>query len=171
MGCGITNFGARFYVSTTEVSTNLTEIQYAALTYVQVPGLGRLGDTGVIQNVTGYSVFGRRLRHKKKGEASASDPDVEFIDRPSSGLSILQAAADPSVRGERAFLIIWGDDSLELNRGLVTGPKFLKGGGEDFKRVLFTLGLQQPPIKLPPDLGKLWQMINDGYGGDFVVVN
>jgi hypothetical protein len=147
--CEITNSGGVFSISTTEAGCDdLALSDFAALTYALVPNMGTHGDTGISQNLVSYSTWDRNVTRKGKGEADAQSPQVEFLDTESAGMDIMLTAADVDNQTNYAFRIVWPDGSTEYNRGLVTGPMRMKGGNEDFKRVQFTLGLQQPPVIL-----------------------
>lgn len=146
MADGVTNFGGTFAISTTAANADLTQSGFEALTYTQVPNLGSHGDTGVTQNVVSYSTWDRNVVSKGKGEADAGSPTLEFLDITSAGLDLLLAAADVDDNNSYAFKLTWADGSVEYNRGIVTGPTRPKGANEDFKRLSFTLGLNQVPV-------------------------
>ncbi len=143
--CGATNFGGIFAISTTAENDDLTLSEFSGLSYTDVPNLVTSDPTGVTQNVVSDSTWDRPVVCKGKGEADAGSPNVEFQDAPSAGMDLIAAAADYSDANSYAFKFTWTDGSEEYNRGLVTGPQRTKGGNEDFKHVIFTLGLQQPP--------------------------
>lgn len=146
---GITNFGAKFYISPTAQNTNLNEAGFLAITgWIEVPGCGSFGDTGVTQNVVSYSTWGENVIKKGKGEANAGDPDAEFLDVPSAGLDALAAAASVNNQNNYAFKHEWADGSQEYNRGLVVSFQRMKGGNEDFKRIGVTFGLNQEPVAI-----------------------
>jgi hypothetical protein len=144
-GCGATNFGGLFYVSTLAANDDLTLSEFEGLTYELVPNLTTSDATGITQNVVSDSTWDRPVVCKGKGEANAGDPNVEFQDTPSAGMDLMMIAAAYDNTDNYAFKFVWADASVEYNRGLVTGPQRTKGGNEDFKHVIFTLGLQQPP--------------------------
>lgn len=148
--CGITNFGGKVYISTTEQNSDLDESGFAGLTYVEVPNLGNHGDTGVTQNLVQYNTWGRVVVCKAKGQATAQDFTLEFLDVPSTGMTAMEAAGEPTNTGSYAIKTEWPDGSVEYNRGPVTGPALLKGGNEDFKRVQFTVGANQVPVRVAP---------------------
>jgi hypothetical protein len=143
--CGATNFGGKFYIADAAQNNDLTLSEFLALTWVEVPNLITCDPTGVTQNVVSDSTWDRPVVCKGKGEANAGDPNIEFQDAPSAGMDLMEAAADYANANDFAFKFVWTDGSEEYNRGLVTGPQRTKGGNEDFKHVIFTLGLQQPP--------------------------
>lgn len=146
MSDGITNFGGTFAISTTSENDDLDLSGFAALEYTTVPNIGSHGDSGVNQNVVNYSTWDRNVIAKGKGEADAGSPTIEFLDIASSGMTLLLAAADVDEADSFAYKIIWPDNSIEYNRGIVTGPLRMKGGNEDFKRLQFTLGFNQVPV-------------------------
>ena len=143
--CGATNFGGTFAISTTAENDDLTLSGFSGLTYTPVPNLVTCDATGVSQNVVSDSTWDRPVICKGKGEANAGDPAVEFQDAPSAGMDLMVAGAAYDDTNSYAFKIVWADNSEEYNRGLITGPQRTKGGNEDFKHLIFTLGLQQPP--------------------------
>ena len=144
-GCGATNFGGTFAISTTAANDDLTLSEFLGLTYIEVPNLVTADSTGVTQNIVTDSTWDRPVVCKGKGEANGGDPNVEFQDTPSAGMDLFMAAAAYDNTNNYACVFTWADGSEEYNRGLVTGPQRTKGGNEDFKHVIFTLGLQQPP--------------------------
>lgn len=141
----ITNLGGTFAISTTAQNETLTLSEFEGLTYTEVGNIGNIGDTGISQNAVSYSTWDQPVLQKGKGEANAGDPTIEFLDVASAGMDLMLAAASFDDPDNRAFLITWPDGSKEYNRGLVMGPTRPKGGNEDFKRLVFTLGMQQPP--------------------------
>jgi len=143
--CGATNFGGTFSISTTATNLDLTLSEFLGLSYTEIPNLVTSDPTGITQNVVSDSTWDRPVVCKGKGEANAGDPNVEFQDTASAGMDLMVAAAAYDNTNSYAFLFTWADGSEEYNRGLVTGPQRTKGGNEDFKHVIFTLGLQQPP--------------------------
>ena len=144
-GCGATNFGGTFSISTTVQNDDLTISEFEALSYTEVPNLVTCDPTGVTQNIVTDSTWDRPVVCKGKGEADAGSPNIEFQDNPSAGLDLFIAAAAYDNTDNYAFKFQWADGSEEYNRGLVSGPTRSKGGNEDFKHVIFSLGLQQPP--------------------------
>lgn len=145
---GITNFGGVFALSTTSANEDLNASEFAALQYTEVPNIGSHGDSGVSQNVVNYSTWDRNVIAKGKGEADAGSPSVEFLDVDSAGMTLLIAAADVDNTNSYAYRIVWPDNSIEYNRGIITGPLRMKGGNEDFKRLQFNLGFNQVPVTI-----------------------
>jgi len=144
--CGVTNFGGKFYVSTTAENSSLDLTGFEALDYEEVPGLVTSDPTGITQNVLSDSTWDRPVVCKGKGEADAGSPTIEFQDVASAGMDALEDAARYDNANNYACYFEWTDGSKEYNRGIVTGPERSKGGNEDFKHVMFTWGFQQPPV-------------------------
>lgn len=144
--CGITHIGATFSISTTTENADLDASGFEALTYTQVPNLGNMDATGIQQNSVSFSTWDRQVLCKGKGEVNAGDPTVEFLDVPSAGIDAMETAADFQNTDSYAFEIEYADGSKEYNRGLVMGPERPKGANEDFKRLIYTLGLLQAPV-------------------------
>jgi len=144
-GCGATNFGGQFFIADAPSNVDLTLSEFLGLTFVEIPNLVTCDPTGVTQNIVTDSTWDRPVVCKGKGEANAGDPNIEFQDLPSAGMDLFEAAAAFDNTNNYAFKFVWADASEEYDRGLVSGPQRTKGGNEDFKHVIFTLGLQQPP--------------------------
>lgn len=141
-----TNMGGQFLISTSVENFDLDESGFVSLEYQAVPGMGQHGATGREQATRSYAVFGFDHRIKTKEIASAPDVVVEFVQGVSTGMALMNLAAEASNNSAFAFMILWPDGTVEYNRGIVSGPRLLKGGNEDFKLVEFTLGLMQAPI-------------------------
>ena len=144
--CGITHSGLVIGISTTVANDDLDLSGFESLTYENLPSVGNAGDTGISQNIINYSTLDRTTICKGKGEANAGDPTIEALDVGSAALDLFEAAAVTSNGNNYAFKYEWPDGSIEYNRGLVTGPARMKGGNEDFKRIMFNLGFQQSPV-------------------------
>lgn len=144
--CGATNFGGKFFISTTPANDDLDLSGFEGLTYEEVPNLVTSDPTGITQNVLTDPTWDRAVVCKGKGQADAGSPNIEFQDSPSAGMDLLEAYAAYDNSNDYAYYFEWTDGSIEYNRGLFTGPQRTKGGNEDFKHVIFTAGNQQPPV-------------------------
>jgi len=143
---GSTHLGGKFFISTSIENFDLDESGFVSLEYQQIPNMGNMGDTGVDQAQRTYAVFGQTLRHRTKEIAVGAELTVEFLQVKSVGLDLLSLAAEANNTNQFAFMILWPDGSVEYFRGIVSGHRLLKGGGEDFKRVEFTIGITQAPL-------------------------
>lgn len=150
--------GARkFYVCATPQASPLANAAaYAALTWVEVTGVGALGETGLKTNILTYDMWGTDVVSKDKGTSNAGDPTLEVARNPTdAGQIILNTAA--GTRYKYAFKVEADDkpadgytNTVWYHRGLVSGPTHPNGRTEDFDLDVFTLGLVQREIKVDP---------------------
>lgn len=142
--------GWKFYVCATAQPDDLNSTEFAALTWVQVGGIGSHGETGDNQNILTYDTWDDTVVQKAKGMTNAGDPEAEFARDPDdAGQIIMRTAA--GVNAYYAFKIEANDSggtnpTTRYNRGLVTGPRHPHGRNEDFDLEIFGLGLVQKQI-------------------------
>lgn len=155
-----TNAFSKLYVCPTPQNRNLTESDYNALDWVLVSGLGNLGETGKSTNVLTYDTWETEVSDKAKGITDAGSPTLEVARDPEDeGQSILRAAGAVGNNNKYAFKIlradgpIGGTGTIQYNRGIVAGPTRPNGANEDFDLEVFTLGLVQEEIVVPPTTG------------------
>ena len=146
-----TNIGATLSIAATATvpdaqNTDLDAAAYALLTWVDIPNVGNIGDTGVDQNMVSYPTWGERLTKQLKGAATGAQAEIRVLDVASDGMTALKAAADVTDLNNYAFKIEWPDGSIEYNRGVVGAPSFTKGGNEDFAEAVFMVALNQEPV-------------------------
>lgn len=153
---GDTNSGRKFYVCATAQETNLDAAAFALLTWVEVKGVGSLGETGNNQNILTYDEWATDVIQKGKGNTDAGSPELECRRIPTDPGQIImrQIALLP---GNYAFKTehnnapeVGGTGTIKYNRGIVTGPRNPNGRGEDFEIDIFTLGLNQRQITVEP---------------------
>lgn len=150
--------GAKLYVCSTPQPTDLTASTFAALTWVLVGGVGSFGETGTSTNVLSYDTWDTGFVQKAKGTSNAGDPEIEVARDPAdAGQIILRTIADTNL--QYAFKIERNDKpnsnagskpTTVYNRGIVTGPRTPNGRNEDFDLEIYTLGLNQKQITVPP---------------------
>lgn len=140
----------KFYISTTAANEDLDDhitLGFPGLTYVQVKGVGALGEVGLSTNIVNYDTWDTIVISKAKGMTDAGSPDVEMlriVDDP--GQIAMRAAGAPTNNNNYAFKEELQDGTTRYFRGLVTGPKHPGGRNEDFDLNVFSLGLNQPPL-------------------------
>lgn len=149
-----TNAGSKLYVCATAQPDDLTASEFAALTWVQVKGVGNLGETGSTTNILTYDTWGTDVSQKGKGVTNAGDPEIEVDRIPSdAGQDILRAGALTNYN--YAFKVERNDkpnDDVDsrptyvYNRGLITGPRTPNGRNEDFDLEIFSLALNQRQV-------------------------
>lgn len=141
--------GWKLYICATVKPTALDAAAYAALTWVQITGVGSHGETGTTQNILTYDTWDDTVVQKAKGMRNAGDPEIELArDAADAGQDILRTAADTD--SIYAFKIE-ADDTIttptrRYNRGYVTGPRHPHGRNEDFDLEIFQLALVQTQI-------------------------
>lgn len=153
-----TNAGSKVYICATAQPTDLLQAAYEGLTWVQIGGVGSVGETGSNTNVLSYPTWDDDVIQKAKGLTDAGSPEIEVARDPSdAGQDILRTAAATNLY--YAFMIEGTDvpdsnplstPTIRYNRGLVAGPREPNGRNEDFDLEIFTLGLVQKQIKVDP---------------------
>lgn len=150
-----TNSGGKLYVCATPQNDDLDLAAFAALTWVQVKGLGSHGETGTNTNMLSYDTWDTEFVQKAKGTSNAGDPEIELARIPAdAGQILLRSMGDHFNKNNYAFKIEKNDappgsgstPSIIYNRGLVAGPRTPHGRNEDFDLEMYTLGLQQQQI-------------------------
>lgn len=156
------NAGSRLFVSSTNVADiDMDQADFEAVTWVEVGGIGNVGETGLKTNLLNYDTWNTNVIQKSKGTSDAGTPDVECARKPTDpGQIILRTAGAPTVTLNYAFKMIRNDatvlngtGTIIYNRGLVAGPRRPNGKNEDFDLEVFTLGLQQQEVVVAPGAG------------------
>lgn len=149
--------GSKIYVCATEQNADLDQTGYEALTWVEVGSVGRLGDFGSTSNVSGYNTFADKVSQKQKGTADAGDPEIECASvYNDAGQVILRTFGDPLNADNMAIKIERNDapsgmtNTIHYSRGVVSGPRNPGGGDDDFELEVFTVHLNQLPVRVNP---------------------
>lgn len=152
-----TNAASKIYVCATPQNLILDQSAYEALSWVEVGGVGSLGETGKNTNILSYNTWGDDVIQKAKGLTDAGTVDLEVARNPTdAGQVILRAAAAVGNNNNYAFKIVRADGAVGAtgtviyNRGLVGGPKRPNGRNEDFDLEMFMLGFQQVELVVNP---------------------
>jgi len=156
-----TNAGKKLFICATAQQADLDATAMAALTWVQIKGVGMLGETGSSTNILSYDTWDTTVIQKAKGMTDAGSPDIELARIPTDpGQVILRTAADSNLN--YAFKVEGNDKpdadpdstpTVKYNRGLVTGPRNPNGRNEDFDLEVYSLGLNQKQITVNPTSG------------------
>ena len=149
------NASAKFYVCATAQNSNLVKTDYEGLTWIEVGGVGSVGELGKQQNVLTYDTWGESVIQKSKGMTNAGDADLEVArDAADAGQDVLRSiAGNPD---KYAFKIVYDDGTngntgtVVYNRGMVLGPRRPNGRNEDFILEIFTLAMVQEEIVVDP---------------------
>lgn len=158
---GNTNAGAKIYICATPQEADLDAAAFAALTWVQIKGIGSHGETGNQQNVVSYDTWDTRVTQKGKGVINAGDPEIEVLRIPSdAGQVLLRAGALTDFN--YAFKMQRTDEpdadaestpTIHYNRGIITGPRRPHGRNEDFDLEVYTIGCNQQEVTVNPTSG------------------
>lgn len=154
--------GGKLYVAAAPQNTDLTQAQFAALTWVEVKGVGSHGETGISTNIVSYDTWDTEFVQKSKGTSNAGDPEVELARiGDDAGQEILRDFGAAANKNNCAFKITRNDKpagatstpTIVYNRGLVAGPRSAHGRNEDFEVEMYTFGLQQAQIIVEKTVG------------------
>jgi hypothetical protein len=151
-----TNAKSKLFICATAQATDLDAAGFAALTFVEIKGVGSVGETGVNTNILSYDTWDTEVTQKGKGITNAGDPEIEVArNTADAGQDILRTAAATNLnyafkieRNDK--LTALGTNTLLYNRGLVVGPRRPNGRNEDFDLEIFQLALQQKEIVVDP---------------------
>ena len=142
-----THAGSKLYICVTPQNEDLTQTEFAALTYLQVKKVGSIGERGINTNIVSYDTLDTLVSMKGKGITNAGDPAVEVAeDLADPGQIAMRSAGAPDVSDAYAFKIENTDGSIEYLRGLVAGPNKPGGRNEDFRLNPFPIALNQQPL-------------------------
>lgn len=155
------NAGKKLFVCATAQQADLDATAFAALNWVEVKGVGNLGETGSSTNILTYDTWGDKVVQKAKGLTNAGDPTLECARIPTDpGQIILNTAAKTNLN---YAIKVEGNDkpdadpdskpTIRYNRGLITGPTQPNGRNEDFDLDVFTFGLNQEQVTVDPVSG------------------
>ena len=152
-----TNAASKWYVCATPQNANLTEADYASLSWTLIGKVGNVGETGKSTNILTYNTWDTDVADKAKGITDAGSPTIEVArDAGDPGQEILRQAGAVGNNNKYAFKevradgILGGVGTIFYNRGLVGGPTRPNGQNEDFDLEVYTLGLVQEEIIVNP---------------------
>lgn len=148
-----TNAASKIYVCATAQNADLDLSGYEALTWVEIVGIGSLGEKGRITNVVTYDTWDTTVTQKAKGVTDGGSPELEVARDPDdAGQDILRTASAVGNNNNYAFKEVRADapaggtPTIIYNRGIVTGPRRPGGRNEDFDLEIYTLGFNQEEI-------------------------
>lgn len=150
--------GTKLYIAITSGTSpigkpdDLSQSEYEALSWLQVNGVGSIGETGAKENIVSYDTLDESVTQKQKGMADAGSPEIEVRRIPDDNGQIAMRAA-AATNDSYAFKIEYNDmesggstNSIAYNRGVVGRPYRPNGRNEDFIIERFPLGLNQLEI-------------------------
>ena len=152
-----TNAASKWFVCETPQNSKLTQAEYEALTWIEIGGIGNVGETGKSTNVLTYNTWADDVVQKAKGLTDAGSPTFEVARNPNDpGQEILRAAGAVgnnniyAFKEQRADGPVGGVGTVFYNRGVVGGPTRPNGGNEDFDLEVYTVGFEQEEIVVNP---------------------
>lgn len=149
---------SKFYICATAQGADLDQAGFEALTWVEVGSVVTLPDFGVTDNIVTQDYVDTNVSQKRKGFKNASDTEiVTGFDPDDLGQDAMRIAAATDLN--YAFKLEGSDspnpstttNSIRYSRGVIGGPNFSGGGGEDFDNETYQIGLNQEPILVKPE--------------------
>lgn len=145
-----TNSGGQLAICTTVQNDDLDDHAtngFPGLTYVNVSGVGSIGEIGIQTNIVSYDTWDEDTVRKAKGMTDAGSPDIEMLRKPAdAGQIAMRTAGAISSKDSYAFKVTRPSGLVEYFRAIVAGPRRPNGRNEDFVLEVYTLGLQQAPV-------------------------
>lgn len=135
-----------FICATAQAAAPANAAAYAALSWVEVKGIGSMGEVGTKTNILSYDRWSDKVSDKAKGLSDAGSPELEVArDTADAGQDALRAAALTNLKYATKIerndkLTIGGTNGLIYNWGIVAGPARPQGRNEDFDVEVFTFG-------------------------------
>jgi hypothetical protein len=151
-----TNSSGKFYICTTPKPNDLTSVEFAALTWVEVKNVGSLPESGSNTNIASYDTIDTDVTQKQKGVTDAGTGTLECarIAADPGQVALRAAALTKFYYATKRELTDAPDEdttnTVYYNRGLVTGPLHNGGRNEDFVLETFTLGYVQREVVVNP---------------------
>lgn len=150
----LAQMGRKFFVCATAQVKGITKTDFEALTWVEVKGVGNIGQMGTEENILTYNTMSDEVADKQKGIANAGDPTLEVAySATDPGQILMRSLAETRLtyafKSELDDAPSGGTPTAFYNLGLVAGPAMPNGGPEDFVVEVYTLPLVQKQIIVP----------------------
>lgn len=153
-----TNSGSKLHICALAQPTDLDAVAFAALTWVEVKGVGSHGEVGTSTNILTYDTWDTTVIQKAKGISDAGSPEIELSRIPTDpGQILLYAGAATNLnyafritRTDKPTAEVGATPTIIYNRGLIVGPRRPMGRNEDFDLEIFMLGLNQKEVVVNP---------------------
>jgi len=123
---------------------------FAALTWVEVPGVGAFPDLGRNEAISTYNTFKKVEKGKGAPDFGGGDMEVKRISGNAGQIALRTAAAKNL---HVAFKVVYDDDTgadtgdfpatTEYAKGVISGPRRAGGGDEDMLLDIYGLGFTQ----------------------------
>ncbi len=148
---------SKIYICETPQADDLLQAGFEALTWIEIGNVVTFPDFGITDNIVSQDYASTDVSQKQKGFRSASDTElVVGYDPDDTGQTAIRTAA--GTRYNYAFKLESSDapdsgttNTIRYSRGVVGGPNFAGGGGEDFDNETYQIGLNQAPVIVAPE--------------------
>lgn len=148
---------SKLYICETPQNADLDQAGYEALSWVEVGNIVTLPDFGISDNMVTQDYINTDVSQRQKGFRQASETElVVGRDHDDTGQDAVRTAA--ATRFNYALKLESSDapdasttNTIRYSRGVIGGPNFTGGGGEDFDNESFQIGLNQAPIIVDPE--------------------
>lgn len=144
----------QFYISEENVTGELTQVEFEALTWVPVGRVVGEPEFGFSTNMVDLPYITTNVQKKAKGLSTASSSDVTVgVDHSDAGqIELLEAGSTGFLFG-RGFklesndkLNATGTNTSRYSYGKVSGPNFNGGEAEERDIETYSIALEQEPI-------------------------
>jgi len=157
MSTGIKKDGT-LYICSTPQPADLLQAGFEGLTWVEIGNVVTMPGFGVTDNIKVQDYINAPLSQQSKGFKKASDASVVVGSlQTDPGQVELRAAA--ATKYNYALKLEQSDapdsahtNTIRYSRGVIGGPDFPGGGGEDYDNETFQIALNQIPIVVPSEL-------------------
>lgn len=144
----------KLYISTEDVTGNLTQVAYEALTWTEIGRVVNFPDMGITTNMIDLEYINTEVMKRAKGFSDAGSSDITVgVDHDDVGQIELLEAGATGYKFARGFkmesndaLNATGTNTLRYSYGKVAGPNLAGGGGEDRDLETYTIAFEQQPI-------------------------
>lgn len=158
VGYADANAGGKLYIAITTgttpnpQNTDLSQVAYEALVWLEVKQMGSHGETGTSVNVLTYDTWDTTVAQKAAGIANAGDPEIELarLSTDPGQIALRTAASAANRTNNFAFKLVHANGTVRYNRGIVLGPRSPNGRNEDFILEVYTFALNQEQITAEP---------------------
>lgn len=129
-------------------NADLTESEFAALTWQEIPNVVNGPDTGGSTSFVERMTWADKLTGSFQGGVSGNESEIRLAIQTSNDsdgrTALLAAAAD--VSNEFAFKFQWPNGRIEYGRLLIGEPTLTKGAKEDPPEEVFSTKVVQLPV-------------------------
>lgn len=131
-----------------QTSLPLDSTGFAALTWLDVGGVGSLPELGSTTNVLSYDTLDTTVTQKAAGVTDGGGGDIEIARNATDNGQIAMRTAGLTANNHKnyAFKITHANGDVQYNAGLLFGPRQPGGRVEDFVLEIFTFAANQEQV-------------------------